>query len=267
MNILSWNVRGIADAGGSGVSSFTSALSQETPWDIICLQEFTAVHSFFNNKTTDNHKLILTDPVLGQRRLAIVVNRNFTGSVGEGVFRNRCMAVPVDWGNLGVWLINAHLDPYSDPSAYQESRDGVYALAALAGTRKIVICVDAQAALGPRLDGDDPSVVGTAVSDGRSWKSTHFLNLMCELGLVLINTFDLPNDDCFTCHYDGKHQPRQIDHIAVAPSLRSIAGCTLLDCAAADTDHRCLSLRIEGGDTRRRLRYRNFSAETYQLDQ
>ena len=77
-----------------------------------------------------------------------------------------------------------------------------------------MICVDAEASLGPWREGD-PGNVGPSVTLGRSWKSECFLNLICELKLTLTNTFDTPVDDCFTWHSDGRTRNKGLDYIAV----------------------------------------------------
>ena len=200
---------------------FLQDLSNEVHWDVLLLQEFAAWSCEAPVCTAAGHSLFVSSPHAGQRRLAIVVNSSFEGTIGRKTQAERAISMEVEFCGLHLLLVNAHLYPgHKSPGAYAKSLDEVRGLAANAPQRHLVIGLDAQATVNSSFAADFPEIVGPFNDDRVDSRSPPFLRCMTELGVKLTNTFfNSELDGAWTCHYDMKFPARQIDYVGTSCDL------------------------------------------------
>ena len=85
-------------------------LGSDDWWSILCMQEFTASNGDLVTETTEGHWLFATPPMLGQRRLAIVVAAAFTKCIVNSSFRvrGRNCSIDVSWERRNFRVVNSH---------------------------------------------------------------------------------------------------------------------------------------------------------------
>ena len=106
-----------------GVDQFLVDLSQEVRWDILLLQEFSAVHEidYCSEPTVDGHIILLQPPGQGRRRSAIIIHARHSHRLVEGSFKSSGRASVADflWEGWKLRLLNGHLDAEHNLQKYK----------------------------------------------------------------------------------------------------------------------------------------------------
>ena len=137
-------------------------------------------------------------------------------------------------------MVCSHFSPSSVIHAYAKDLEDLRVVVTQCGVDTDVhICVDAQTGLGtwPPRPYSGNIVIATIVSH-RAAKQRLLENFIMENMLTATNTFhfekDGANNNLYTCNYNGKHEPQQIDYIlSLDNSLRS----NTFDSPATNSDH------------------------------
>ena len=223
-------------------------LGREYSWGILLLQEFSSALKV-PDVTSAGHLVMAQSLTTGQRRTCIIIHNNLAGLPrGEFISRGRHIGVDIQGGNgCSVRFISGHLpanqidDDYSDSIA-----DLQYIIDGRPNGYQVVMGVDAQEAVGGR-DGEnhfsdffDLGVIGELTKGRCGTRGEILLNFMEFNGLSLRNTFGegaegIIQEDCYTCNYDLRRLPKQIDY--VASSLRRVTA-RVVDATATSSDHR-----------------------------
>ena len=86
----------------------------------------------------------------------------------------------------------------------------------------LLIGADVQDSLGVSEDGERlrRNIVGPCAEENVGDRGQAFVNLMVDLNLVALNTFEQEREwGTFTCHYNFQHMPKQIDYVLVSRQI------------------------------------------------
>jgi hypothetical protein len=95
---------------------------------------------------------------------------------------------------------------------------------------------EAQDAVGPLEEDDDPEIVGCRADGGRGAKGVAFLRRCAANRLALLNTFGEHRLGSHTCHYVLKREPKEVDYIGIAHARKHITSKTM-DLSCGESDH------------------------------
>ena len=162
--------------------------------------------------------------------------------------RGRSCCLDVCWEGKTFRVICSHLSPTNVIHVYAKDLED---LRVLTNSREegsaVHICVDAQTGLGTTPPRPYCENIGMATTvTHRAEKRRLLWKFIMENMLTATHTFDTEEDgiknDIYTCYYNGKHEPQQIDYIL--PSVRCLRSKTF-DSPATQSDHWGLTATIK----------------------
>ena len=145
-----------------------------------------------------------------------------------------------------IQFISAHLDSSNKPDCFKNSIAEV-AQFFEATNRNIVIRIDAQTPLGPRVRDEDPWIIGPAVEDlNRTARAHSVAEIVQCFQLSVGQTFFQQQSGAFTW-VDDHHQkpPETKDYILISSNLLNrLEDCQAHWTSAKPSDHRSVRTRI-----------------------
>ena len=139
-------------------------------------------------------------------------------------------------------FISSLLSPDASKPKYEESLDDLDQVIRWGRKHPIVMSLDAQDNIcfpdnHEALELVRPDLVGNYAERGGSWKGVRILQRLHEWDLAAANTICPPTGSTWTCHYDLKQEPKQIDYMMVSKPLLHGASCPPQASTANDSDH------------------------------
>ena len=245
VTILSWNVRGI---GRRRVDEVVNRLNKDFAFDVVACQEFTHSKRRENFITGEGHCVLVNSPIAGRRSSCLIVHARYSLDIDASCvcIGNSC-AVAISSSGYNLWVVCSHLDSghFIQDGKYQSDLADLHDIIHQCPPQhRTILCVDAQDSLGP-LDEINSSVLGDLAEEGRSSKGELFLELLSRHKLKVWNTvLGEESDGTFTCNFDLKREPKQIDFIASGLPHHNIKSCRIYDSDINLSDHRLLALQL-----------------------
>ena len=241
MRVLSWNVEGLAP---KALRKFLEQINDEVDWDFLLLQE---CGKFKESKGMDQiggHKVICSAAKQGEKPRAIIVHSNWVPAVIEesvGDFpRTLHVDIKLEKGKK-LRLISSHLEAGHSLEAYEVSLAQLESALPAAPGQMVIVGLDGQDRVGPRMPWDLP-LIGDFAEEPRGQKGELLVRFAHLHSLLFANTQAVDPLGTYTCHYNLKSEPKQIDYFLVPGASGPKCQASVLESTATVSDHRPLYL-------------------------
>ena len=249
---------------------FLHDLDVSMGWHILLLQEFTSSPISDRFRSSAGHQVFLTAPLPGCRACCIVIRNSIAHKVLTSTvkFVSRGIALALHWEGWNLLVVSSHLDP----NGIEDYRSSIHQLHDLCDTRGlrqkfatsnfsvpevlsqpvyVVVGVDAQISVGPAGGRHLSCYIGEAVErdlveNKAKARCPEFIRFCDTLGLRAQTTFAADTRDVWTCHYDFRFLPAQLDYILTDLPGRSCTDTGVAQGDATDSDHRIVFVHVQG---------------------
>jgi len=243
----------------SELEDFVTNSSQELAWDLICLQEMSAVGC---RDLSSGHRIFSSPRADGQKSIGFIISAAYAAFVVADSFvcRGRSCRLDLNVGGSRFRLISSHLDPGTNLDDYECSVNDLEFLFCKDPAVTNLISVDAQTQVGHLRGYDNERVIGPYALGPRGAKSEVLIGFAERHDLCFANTYrNAKLSDKWTCHFFCRSPPKEIDFWMLPFSkLSRVPMSQPVDGTATSTDHRPVSLEYE-------LREQVFQAYTRQI--